>query len=222
VAAAIIVASASVAVAVLAFILNQHGQSRQNLRQARLARVNSQLRDLYGPLNAMMDTNEQIWTALRAAHLPDKARRSPASATPEWRRWRDGVLQPANRLMRDLILAHADLLVEPEVPQPLRDFCAHVSALEIACVAESDGLSERPLIAHPGDSFTSYISRTFADLKKEQELLLRRPEIQRRLTSRSIRANLFLKPSQLTRSADLGKFIRCARLLPPRRSRRVP
>ena len=38
------------------------------------------------------------------------------------------MLQPANHRMRDLIFTHADLIVETDIPKPLRDFCAHVAA----------------------------------------------------------------------------------------------
>jgi hypothetical protein len=72
--AAVIAASASVLVAVLAYILNQRGQVRQELRQARLARVSSQVRELYGPLNAMVDVNEA--PEYRAALSAPKATRS--------------------------------------------------------------------------------------------------------------------------------------------------
>ncbi|MEU4370250.1 hypothetical protein [Micromonospora chersina] len=172
--AAIIAASTSIVVAVLAFLLNQYGQARQERRQARLARINSQLRDLYGPLNAMVDANERIWEALRKAHLPSAAERAPNAGTSEWRRWRDEVLQPANRRMRDLILAYADLVVEVEVPEPLRDLCAHVAAQEIVRVAEVEEDARQPiLIGHPGDAYVTYVRRTFASLKKEQAQLLR-------------------------------------------------
>lgn len=172
--AAVVAASASIIVAVLAFVLNQYGQTRQERRQARLVRVDSQLRDLYGPLNAIVDANERIWEALRATQLPGSADRSPEDATDGWRRWRDEVLQPANRRMRDLIFAYADLLVEAEVPEPVRDFCAHVSAQEIVLAAEDEGARERTLIGHPGDAYVSYVRRTFAALKTEQAQLLRR------------------------------------------------
>ncbi|MEU8152727.1 hypothetical protein AB0B94_03560 [Micromonospora sp. NPDC048986] len=172
--AAIIAASASIVVAVFAFLLNQYGQLRLERRQARLSRVNSQLRDLYGPLNAMVDANERIWVVLRQTHLPKSSERGPEGGDTEWRRWRDEVLQPANRRMRDLILAHADLVVEVEVPEPLRDFCAHVAAQEIVRVAEvEEGAREWALIRHPGDAYVSYVRRTFAYLKREQAQLLR-------------------------------------------------
>ncbi|MGC4859774.1 hypothetical protein [Micromonospora sp. DT41] len=174
-ATAVITASASIVVAVLAFVLNQYGQARQERRQVRLARINSQLRDLYGPLNAMVDANERTWEALRKVHLPEAAARNPDGGTASWRRWRDEVLQPANRRMRDLIFAHADLVVEVEVPDPLYDFCAHVAAQEVVRAAEVDeGIREPVLINHPGDAYVFYVRRTFAALKSEQAQLLRR------------------------------------------------
>lgn len=172
--AAVIAASASVLVAVLAFILNQRGQIRQEQRQARLARVSSQVRELYGPLNAMVDVNERIWEALRDSELPPQADRRPEAGTESWRRWRDGALMPTNRRMRDLIVQNADLLVETEVPQVLRDFCAHVTSVEITLAAEAAGMkAERPLITHPGSNYVTYIRDAFIALKQEQQQLLR-------------------------------------------------
>ncbi|MGV9662777.1 hypothetical protein [Nocardia niigatensis] len=170
---AVITASASILVAVLVFILNQRAQVRQERRQARLSRINDQLRELYGPLNALVDVNERIWTALRASGLPPQAERKPELSTDDWRRWRDNALLPANRRMRDLITEHADLLLEADVPQPLRDFCAHVASFEIVLAAEAEGLSERTLIGHPGAAYVVYVRDAFTHLKTEQQRLLR-------------------------------------------------
>lgn len=79
---------------------------------------------------------------------------------------------PANHRMRDLIIEHADLLVEPEVPQVLRDFCAHVVSLEIALIAQNEEQPETRLVGHPGTPYSSYVRDTFAYLKSEQQLLL--------------------------------------------------
>ena len=172
VSAAVITASASILVAMLVFILNQHAQFRQEHRQARLGRVSSQLRELYGPLNALVDVNERNWEALRESRLPPRAERQPEVGTEDWRRWRDHALMPANLRMRDLIIEHADLLVETEVPQALRDFCAHVTSLEIVVVAEAEGSKEASLIQHPGAAYVSYIRSTYEHLKDEQQRLL--------------------------------------------------
>jgi hypothetical protein len=170
--AAVITASASVLVAVLAFLLNQVAQVRQERRQARLSRVNSQLRDLYGPLHALVDVNERLWESLRESKLPGQADRRPGGGTEEWHRWRDHALMPTNRKIRDLIFANADLLIEEEFPQPLQDFCAHVAALEVQLAAEAGTARERPLVRHPGDVFVKYVRDTFQVLKAEQRKLL--------------------------------------------------
>lgn len=172
VSAAVITASASVLVAVLVFVLNQRAQIRQERRQARLVRVNSQLRELYGPLNALVEVNERVWEALRDSGLPGKADRRPSGADSDWRRWRSQALQPVNLQMRDLIVEHADLLIEHELPQALCDFCAHVAAVEIVLAAEADGVRERALIVHPGAPFATYVREAFLRLKKEQQHLL--------------------------------------------------
>jgi hypothetical protein len=172
VSAAVITASASIVVAVLVFILNQRAQVQQEHRQARLARVSSQLRELYGPLNMLVDVNERIWEALRESRLPTRAERRPEAGTEDWRRWRDHALMPANHKMRDLIIEHADLLLETDVPQPLRDFCAHVTSMEIVVAAQAKGVKEAALIHHPGAAYISYVRDTYEYLKNEQQHLL--------------------------------------------------
>ncbi|MET9976856.1 hypothetical protein ACFYOI_27650 [Streptomyces microflavus] len=170
--AAIITASASIVVAVLAFLLSQQSQLRQERRQARLTRINCQLRELYGPLNALVDSNERVWNSLRGSFLPNQSERDPATDSPEWRKWRDEVLIPTNRRMRDLITEHADLIIESEVPNSLRDFCAHVLAVEVTVLEEAEGVRRRALIGHPGDEFVNYVNTSFKHLKGEQNKLL--------------------------------------------------
>ncbi|TYB49798.1 hypothetical protein [Actinomadura chibensis] len=166
-------AAASVLVAVLIYVLNQRGQVRQELRQARLARVNSQLRDLYGPLHALVEVNERIWESLRAAGLPAKQDRRPGQAQWEdWPLWRDGALMPANTRMRDLIISHADLLIEPEVPAPVQDFCSHVTSFEVLLTGAAKDASNKALIPHPGTAYLDYVRASFALLKAEQHRLL--------------------------------------------------
>jgi hypothetical protein len=158
---------------VLVFILNQRGQVQQERRQARLTRVGSQLRELYGPLHALVDVNERIWESLRESRLPPQAERQPGGGAEDWRRWRDLALMPTNRRMRDIIIEHADLLVETEIPKPLQDFCAHVTSLEVLLSAEAEGLNEHPLIRHPGAAYVTYVRDAFTHLKAEQQQLLR-------------------------------------------------
>lgn len=173
--AAVITASASIVVAVLVFALNQWSQATQQQHQARLTRINTQLRELYGPLHALLDVNERVWSALRHTHLPPRDERLPAGKLPRdaaksWRLWLDHALMPANIQMRDIIIQHADLLIEQDVPQPLREFCAHVTSYE-ALLSNGKG-NDRPLIEHPGGSYVDYVRTSFARLKQDQARLL--------------------------------------------------
>lgn len=77
---------------------------------------------------------------------------------------------PTNLRMRELIIKHADLLIEPEFPKPLQDFCAHVTSYEVLLGAEESG--ERPLIGHPGEPYVEYVRTSFTRLKVEQLRLL--------------------------------------------------
>lgn len=173
--AAAVTACASIVVAVLAFILNQRSQAAQEQRQVRLARINSQLRELYGPLNALLDVNERVWSAFSDTRLPSRGERIPIQDLPGdaadiWRTWFEKALRPGNLEMRELIIRHADLLIEQDVPQPLGEFCAHVTSYEILVGGKSD--SDLPVIRHPGASYVGYVRNSFAYLKREQAKLL--------------------------------------------------
>jgi hypothetical protein len=164
-------------VAIVAFILNQWSQLRFERRQTRVTRIGEQLRQLYGPLNALVESNEHIWEALQPSVLPSRAHRRTVDPSPQeratWDRWFTYAFMPTNRKMRDLIIEHADLLVEPELPEPLRLFCAHVAACEVA-LAEPAAGDARPemLIPHPGTPYVTYVREAFTLLKREQLRLL--------------------------------------------------
>ena len=182
-AVAVFTASVSVTVAVMVFVLNQWGQARGERRQARLQRVNAQLRDLYGPLKALADANEEVWDAMRDSHLPDVDTRRSGPAvrdqdSRDWTDWLTHALMPTNRRMREVIVGNAHLLIEPELPRPLRAFCAHVAALEVA-LARSAGAGHGPLeptlIHHPGRALAEYLDASYASLRQEQEVLIPGP-----------------------------------------------
>lgn len=187
-ATAVITASASIIVAVLVFLLNRQSQYQFERRQALLTRVNAQLRELYGPLHALVRVNELVWKSLRdSSVLPASDDRTDAGQLGKreldtWKAWLNHSLMPANMRMRDLILEHADLIIEAETPDPLLAFCAHVSAYEVLLRPEtkSGPPAGSRLIGHPGDIYVDYVDRSFAALKAEQARLLRLTAISRR------------------------------------------
>ncbi|WP_426507721.1 hypothetical protein ACPPVO_55645 [Dactylosporangium sp. McL0621] len=171
--AAIVSASSSVVVAVVVFVLNQWSHARREHRQTRLAIVSAQIRDLFGPLKVAVESNEEVWRALRASKLPDGSLRRGADPTDgeraTWSSWFEGALMPENRRIRDLILTHSDLIPGDDLPDVLRDFCAHVAACEVALARQDE---PEVLIGHPGAAFVEYVRSTFADLRAKQAALL--------------------------------------------------
>jgi hypothetical protein len=170
----VIAASASVVVAVLVFALNQQAQVRLERRQARLMRVSSQLRELYGPLNALVEVNERLWRELRRSHLPGPKERTPEAASHTWSKWRDTSLMPINTKMRDLIVDRADLLIESELPSVLIEFCSHVAAVEVLVTEDGTAAnSDVALVKHPGSPFVTYLRDAYLSLRREQQRLLK-------------------------------------------------
>lgn len=185
-AAAVISACTTVIVAALAFALNQYAQMQAERRQARLVRVNSQLKELYGPLYVLVDVNECIYHGLMAAGLPGKRHRTKDTLAVEWKKWLDHALFPANVKMRDLILSHGDLLREEAMPDELRRFCAHVSYAEVSRAQGTQGAeADGAYLRHPGDAYPDYVRGAYAALKREQRELLTADERGARLRLRS-------------------------------------
>ncbi|MFJ8579492.1 hypothetical protein [Micromonospora sp. NPDC093277] len=163
----------------LVFVLNQRAQMRAERRRARLDRVASQLRSLHGPLHALVDVNERLWRALRDVDLPEMERRRSdgvlaVEQQEQWMDWLRHALMPANIKMRDLIVGHADLVIEDGMPEPLRAFCAHVAAYEVMLSSRESGVGERrqALIGHPGAPYVDYVRRSFEALKREHHQLM--------------------------------------------------
>lgn len=164
-------------IALVAFVLNQWAQLRAERRKNRLTRVNSQLRDLYGPLHALVLVNERVWVELRKAESEahGDGETNQGISTDEWRKWWEQVLLPNNMKMRDLIIQYADLHVGSGLPTVFRDFCSHVAyceALVADGLAYSNRTANRVYIPHPRLVYVIYIGDAFRNLKAEQERLL--------------------------------------------------
>ncbi|MFI5650433.1 hypothetical protein ACIA71_04385 [Streptomyces anulatus] len=175
---AAITASTSVLIAVLAYWLNRRGERIRAVHQAKLEWVNSQLKNLYGPLLVLADVNETAWKEYKSRYLPEdiSQRRSQALTEQEsrhWKTWMVTVFAPAALRARDKIVEHGDLIIEKEVPRVLLDYCSHAASLEVL-LAEWDSPEEAKdlLVRHPGSDFVKYVRASYATLKETQSTLL--------------------------------------------------
>ncbi|MEU7226290.1 hypothetical protein [Streptomyces chrestomyceticus] len=177
--AAMVTACASLMIAVMAYWLNHQGETRRSLRKARIDRVSSQLKDLYGPLLILTETNEKAWSEYRRRYIrPNEVRPAevflPELEETRWRTWVEAVFAPTAQKMREVITARGDLIIGGDMPSVVLDFCAHAATYD-ALLANWDGAdaSKSTLIRHPGNSFLIYVRESYGSLKAEQALLLK-------------------------------------------------
>lgn len=177
--AAMVTACASILIAIIAYWANHKGEICRSLREARIDRVSSQLKELYGPLLVLTETNEKAWNEYRRRYiLPIGAGSVEIPlAEPEeerWRTWVEVVFAPTAQKIREIITARGDLIIGREMPPVVLEFCAHAATYD-ALLANWDeaGPSKSTLIRHPGNRFISYVRESYGSLKTEQALLLR-------------------------------------------------
>ena len=149
-------------------------------RRDRLARINRQLRDLYGPLYALSQTGAHVWYSFRSQHRPAKGSFWKADSPIDdsdavaFRLWIRSVFMPLNRQMMDLVVNQADLLAGTEIPDCLLDLCAHISSYEalLAQWEQGDFTMNEPIVNFPRRPLQEFAEKEFQRLKQEQDAML--------------------------------------------------
>jgi hypothetical protein len=174
---AAIAASAAVCVAVLGALLSFIHSRQLQRRQARLERLNAQLRDFYGPLYAIFQAN-------RIAHLRFVDTLRPGSSAlfaPDvrplndeelrlWRLWAESAHRHRSTPAYEVIISSAHLLIEDEMPECLLKFCAHKAGYDVLIERwkQGDYREHLSVVRHPGDELLDYLQQSFTTLKREQ------------------------------------------------------
>ncbi|MEU6869430.1 hypothetical protein [Streptomyces sp. NPDC046751] len=176
--AAMVTACASVLIAIMAYWLNHRGETRRSLRDARIDRVSSQLKDLYGPLLVLTETNEKAWSEYRRSYILPVGAGATESPLPEleekrWRTWVEAVFAPTAQKIQEIITARGDLIIGGEMPPVVLEFCAHAATYDVLLADwRGAGPGKSTLIRHPGNGFLSYVRESYGSLKAEQAHLL--------------------------------------------------
>ncbi|MFE6936428.1 hypothetical protein ACFVDT_30840 [Streptomyces sp. NPDC057699] len=175
--ASIVTSGAGAVIAIMAYWLSHRGEVHRSIEKERINWVNSQLKDLYGPLLVLAETNERAWKEYRKEYFPHRG--SPQnpladSVSTRWHVWVKTVFAPRAQQIRDIVTARGDLIIEKEMPAVVLDFCAHAASYD-ALLADWDtiAVNDSTLIRHPGSSFLSYVRESYTYLKDEQEELLK-------------------------------------------------
>jgi hypothetical protein len=177
--AAIITGTITVGVALTGYLITYWNNILLSQRSEQLNRVNRQLSEFYGPLYSLVDAGNQAWTAFRTkyrsgiSYFEDNP--PPTEKDLEaWRLWVTTVFMPSNQQLYELIVSKADLIIETDMPDCLRYFCAHVAAYQVVLKKWEDGdFSEHTsIINYPAKALTEYSYRSFTNLKRKQAELL--------------------------------------------------
>lgn len=146
-------------------------------KDAELTFVESQIRDLYGPLYALSRANQHTYDKFKAAneeviHALASGVTLSGEAAKTWKLWTDNVFQPGNRRIMDVILRGAHLFRTAEMPEIVLQFVAHVESYEaLISTFEETGLSIPNQIIPFPEGFAEYVADEYKKVAQRYERL---------------------------------------------------
>ncbi|MCA9037023.1 MAG: hypothetical protein KDA91_17930 [Planctomycetaceae bacterium] len=158
-----------------------HGRSVAR-RESQLERVNAQLRNLYGPLFALLNQSNDIWKAFTENFWPAHGQsayfvegQTTDAEKSVWRVWMKTVFMPLNDKIEAVIVENADLIVGEEFPQVFKECLAHIAAYRpvIDQWAAGDFSSHTSYCNWPGDRLYSDVEKQYQQLRRTQIRLIR-------------------------------------------------
>jgi hypothetical protein len=178
------VALVGICVAAIGYFIKYRIDLKLEQRNDRLDRINRQLSEFYGPLLALTRSSGESWQAFRKRYRPGGGSFWKTDPPPTredavaWRLWMTTVFMPLHQRMMDLVLQHAALIEEPEMPACLLTMCVHVAGYQAVLkewetgeisVAREDNIS---IVNFPGQELADLAAAAFNRLKVEQASLL--------------------------------------------------
>ncbi|HEU5434428.1 MAG TPA: hypothetical protein VFU81_22335, partial [Thermomicrobiales bacterium] len=167
--ATVAAALVGVGAALIGYFVKYATDMRLAQRNDRLERINRQLSEFYGPLLALTRSSDESWQAFRKRYRPpgnDSFWKNDPPPTAEdavvWRLWMTTVFVPVHQQMMELVLDHADLIEEREMPPCLLSLCAHIAGYQAVLkewergeisVAREDNIS---VVNFPGEELARY------------------------------------------------------------------
>ncbi|BCD96951.1 hypothetical protein [Marinagarivorans cellulosilyticus] len=142
---------------------------------AQLERVNSQLKEFYGPLYVLTEAEELSFEQFLKHTRPNQGRafwnvNNPPNEEQKkaWRQWISAVTIPNYERMELIILQHSDLIIEDDIPKPLLDLSSHIAGYKPVLAAWKGGDYSRNW------SFTNFPQEVRSHLKERYVFLKNR------------------------------------------------
>lgn len=157
-----------------------HGRGTRRV-QARLERVNAQLKNLYGPLFVLTKANDAVWRKFKEECWPSHGADGYFGEDMEvtereketWRIWMTAVFKPLNERIEQAILDNGDLLEDGELEGKLQDLLSHIASYRATFERwERGDFSHHTALLHYPSGLLSMVEKTYDDLRAEQQRLL--------------------------------------------------
>ncbi len=176
----IVVVFITVIGALVGYLITYRNSIRLSQRTERLNRINRQLGELYGPLYSIVDTGNKVWEAFhkKYPHV-DPNFVASEKELKDWQLWMTTVFMPQNLQVYELIISKADLLIGTDMPDCLKQFCAHIAVYKTVLKKwENQDFSEYgSSIPYPREEITAYSCQSFEGLKKLQAEMIEETEL---------------------------------------------
>lgn len=155
-----------------------HGQITQHQR-SQLLRVDSQIRDFYGPLYFLVESEQRAYFEFLVKTRPGLSSFWDADNPPneleqeKWRLWITTVSMPNYLAIENILKNHADLIVDDELPELLLLLSAHIAGYKPVIKAWSTGdYNKNVSFYNFPQNVRSHLKARLIELKKEQKILM--------------------------------------------------
>lgn len=173
---------ATVGLAFIGYIVTYIQQRMQASREAKLIRVNAQLRELYGPLYSVLKANQAIWEQFSQKMWPTHGKPAYFAAgetlsneeLERWRIWMLEVFEPLNRKIEEVILNNGDLLEDDAYPKIFTEALSHIAAYRALYPKwqAGDFTQHASIIDYPA-GLLAHVEPIYLMLRSRQESLMK-------------------------------------------------
>ncbi len=168
----------TVGLAFTGYLYTHQSQLELNQSQAKLERVNKQLRNLYGPLYALTQVEKTNWEVFRKHNKPGggywSQENPPTTEEAEaWRIYISEIDMPRYLHMERVILENSDLIEGDDIPQILLDLSVHIAGYkEVLFRWEQKDFSQNTSYYNYPNEIREYAVKHYQALKLKQLQLL--------------------------------------------------